>query len=63
MKLKKTILKRNKILFLISILLIFITLTYFFTGFYDLTITQNTAIDLFSRWQEQQYIYRGTLSL
>ena len=59
MKLKKTILKRNKILFLISIILIFITLTYFFTGFYDLTINQNTAIDLFSRWQEQQYIYRG----
>lgn len=59
MKPKKTILKINKILFLISIILIFLTLTYFFTGFYDLTINQNTAVDLFSRWQEQQYIYRG----
>ncbi|MGB6302059.1 MAG: glycosyltransferase family 87 protein [Rivularia sp. (in: cyanobacteria)] len=59
MKLKKTIFKRDNILLLSSIILIILTLSYFSTGFYDLTINQNTAVDLFSRWQEQQYIYRG----
>jgi len=59
MKLRTSALKRDKILFSISILLIFISFIYFSLGFYDLLITENRAFDLFSRWQEQQYIYRG----
>ena len=59
MKLKKSVSKRERILFIISILLIFISFIYFALGFYDLLITENRAFDLFSRWQEQQYIYQG----
>lgn len=59
MKRRKSVLEREKILFLISILLIFVSFVYFALGFYDLLITEERAFDLFSRWQEQQYIYRG----
>ena len=58
MKLKKAFFKQ-KTLFLISLLLILISFIYFSLGFYDLLINKNRAFDLFSRWQEQQYIYRG----
>ena len=59
MKLRKSVFKRERILFIISILLIFVSFIYFALGFYDLLITKDRAFDLFSRWQEQQYIYRG----
>lgn len=59
MKQRRSVFKRRKILFSISILLIFVSFVYFALGFYDLLITEERAFDLFSRWQEQQYIYRG----
>ncbi len=59
MKLRKSVLKQERILFLISLLLILISFIYFSLGFYDLLINKTRAFDLFSRWQEQQYIYRG----
>ncbi len=59
MKREKSTYIWERILFIISILLIFVSFIYFALGFYDLLITKDRAFDLFSRWQEQQYIYRG----
>ncbi|MBV6623489.1 MAG: DUF2029 domain-containing protein [Rivularia sp. (in: Bacteria)] len=58
MKTIKSFIKQEKILF-VSILLTVPVLIYFFTGFYDLLIPKDTAVDLLSRWKEQQYIYQG----
>lgn len=59
MKLTRIFPQREKVLLLISLVLLLISVIYFSLGFYDLVITENRAFDLFSRWQEQQYIYRG----
>ncbi|NJM19915.1 MAG: DUF2029 domain-containing protein [Richelia sp. RM2_1_2] len=56
---RQEISQQERVLSLISLLLLFISLIYLSLGFYDLLITENRAFDLFSRWQEQQYIYRG----
>ncbi|MGJ5628764.1 glycosyltransferase 87 family protein [Nostoc sp. CALU 1950] len=49
---------RNIILF-VSTILSLLCLAYFTKGFYHLIFDPTGAKDLHSRWQEQQYIYRG----
>jgi hypothetical protein len=48
-----------KIIFALSTVLTILCFTYFIKGFYYLLIDEIGAKDLYSRWQEQQYIYRG----
>jgi hypothetical protein len=48
-----------KIIFGLSTVLTILCLVYLSKGFYHLIIDQQGAKDLYSRWQEQQYIYRG----
>jgi hypothetical protein len=56
----KSLSKENKIIFGIGIVLSTISIIYLTKGFYYLLIDQTIgAKDLHSRWQEQQYIYRG----
>ena len=59
MKRTSLVFNPERIFLLISILLILLSLAYLIRGFYYLTIADNGAVDLFARWQEQQYIYRG----
>ncbi|MBD2279240.1 MAG: DUF2029 domain-containing protein [Dolichospermum sp. DEX189] len=49
----------SKIIFGLSIVLTILCFAYFSRGFYYLIIDESGAGDLHSRWQEQQYIYRG----
>ena len=51
----------SKIIFGLSIVLTILCFAYFIRGFYYLIIEGSGAGagDLHSRWQEQQYIYRG----
>ncbi|AFZ59053.1 DUF2029 domain-containing protein [Anabaena cylindrica FACHB-243] len=48
-----------KIIFSLSLVLSLLCFAYLFRGFYYLIIDEIGAGDLHSRWQEQQYIYRG----
>lgn len=59
MPFKTSVFNHQRILILLSIALILISLVYFTQGFYQLTLAENGAKDLWARWQEQQYIYRG----
>ncbi|MTJ49317.1 hypothetical protein [Dolichospermum sp. UHCC 0259] len=49
----------EKIIFCLSIILSVICFVYLTKGYYYLIIDKQGAWDLHSRWQEQQYIYRG----
>jgi hypothetical protein len=59
MKLKQITLNPEKIIVFWSICLLGLGLFDLSRGFYHLLFIDNAAEDLFSRWQEQQYIYRG----
>lgn len=59
MKRTSLVFNPERIFFIISIFLIFLSLAYLIRGFYYLNIADNGAGDLLARWQEQQYIYRG----
>ncbi len=59
MKSKLSAFKQERVILFVSILLISISLIYLATGFYDLVIVKDLAVDLVSRWKEQQYIYQG----
>ena len=51
---------QDKILFILSIILLAVSFIYFVKGFHSLVLqNSNSAQDLFSRWQEQSYIYQG----
>ena len=61
MKFVRNFFKQNQIFLLLSIIFGLICLGYFTRGFYFLIIDKQVgAADLYSRWQEQQYIYRGS---
>ncbi|MEA5583200.1 glycosyltransferase 87 family protein [Nodularia harveyana UHCC-0300] len=50
----------QKIIFWLSIILTLLCLVYFIRGYYYLIVDKQLgAGDLYSRWKEQQYIYRG----
>jgi hypothetical protein len=51
--------KSKNITFWLSLFLLALSLTYLAKGFYNISIAPKGAADLFLRWQEQQYIYRG----
>jgi hypothetical protein len=52
--------KTQKIIFCLSIALTILCLAYFIKGYYTLLLDNKVgAVDLYSRWKEQQYIYRG----
>jgi hypothetical protein len=51
--------KDNNVILWLSICLLALSLVYLSKGFYNLVIDPKEADDLFLRWQEQQYIYRG----
>ncbi|BAQ66472.1 glycosyltransferase family 87 protein [Geminocystis sp. NIES-3709] len=44
---------------ILSVILSLISIVYLIKGFYSLFPTNKEHIDLFFRWQEQQYIYHG----
>jgi hypothetical protein len=50
---------QKDIWFFAALLLLSLTIAYFCRGFYFLLFADNGAGDLFLRWQEQQYVYRG----
>jgi Glycosyltransferase family 87 len=56
---QKLRISKEKLLFLLSLLLIVLSFAYLIKGFYHLTLDDNNPIDLAYRWKEQQYIYRG----
>ncbi|MEA5577801.1 glycosyltransferase 87 family protein [Anabaena sp. UHCC 0451] len=50
----------SKIIFCLSLVLTLLCLVYFTRGYYYLVLDKHLgAGDLYSRWKEQQYIYRG----
>jgi hypothetical protein len=60
MSLPKLKLNFDTILLLVTLLLMVLSVAYLAKGFYNLAIAHREgAKDLFERWQEQQYIYRG----
>jgi len=59
-KLKRLGLERENIILILSIVLSLVCLIYLTRGFYHLLIDDKIGPeDLFARWKEQQYIYRG----
>ncbi len=59
MKIKVLAFQPQKIIFCLSLILTLLCLAYFTRGYYHLIIRKIGAGDLYVRWQEQQYIYRG----
>lgn len=51
--------QQKDVWFFAALLLFALSIAYFGRGFYFLLFADNGAGDLFLRWQEQQYIYRG----
>ncbi|GFE71023.1 glycosyltransferase family 87 protein [Chroococcus sp. FPU101] len=58
-KIKKLKLNPRRILYIITFILLVLSLAYLSKGFYNLVLNEKSAKDLFQRWQEQQYIYQG----
>lgn len=59
LKLKELKLNSAKTLYIITFILLILSLAYLSKGFYNLVFDEKNAKDLFQRWQEQQYIYQG----
>ncbi|BAT55527.1 hypothetical protein NOS3756_45150 [Nostoc sp. NIES-3756] len=59
MNLSQHLFKSKNLILFACCTLTLLCLAYFLKGFYHLVIQPDMAKDLYSRWQEQQYIYRG----
>ncbi len=58
-KIKTIFTHPQKWLIILSFMLSLLCLAYLIKGFYRLIYIPNDAIDVYNRWLEQQYIYRG----